>query len=147
MARGFTLVELLVVLAAIAVLLGIAAPFVAGGDQSAGLRHDAGALAAALRETRAQAIAEARETTLTLDLEARLFHREALPPVALEHSETIRFTAAASEVETRERARVRFFADGSATGGRVVLAGAERKIAVAVHWLTGRVEVSDDAGE
>ena len=44
-------------------------------------------------------------------------------------------------VSLKRRPRVRFFADGSSTGGRVTLMVGERSYAVDVDWLTGRVRV------
>jgi general secretion pathway protein H len=38
---------------------------------------------------------------------------------------------------------IRFNPDGSSTGGRIVLAGAQQRMAVGVDWLTGRVTVAD----
>ena len=38
---------------------------------------------------------------------------------------------------------IRFNPDGSSTGGRITIADGQRRIAVAVDWLTGRVSVAD----
>jgi general secretion pathway protein H len=38
---------------------------------------------------------------------------------------------------------IRFHPDGSSTGGRISLADGERRVAVGVDWLTGRVSVAD----
>ena len=46
--------------------------------------------------------------------------------------------AACSEQDT---GAIRFFPDGSSTGGRVTLMVGERSYAVDVDWLTGRVRV------
>jgi general secretion pathway protein H len=40
-------------------------------------------------------------------------------------------------------ADIRFNPDGSSTGGRIVLAEGERRTAVGVDWLTGRVSVAN----
>jgi general secretion pathway protein H len=37
--------------------------------------------------------------------------------------------------------RVRFFADGSASGGKVVLRDRGRRATVSINWLTGDVRV------
>jgi hypothetical protein len=42
--------------------------------------------------------------------------------------------------------QIRFFPDGSSTGGRIGLSRNDRRAAVAVDWLTGLVSV-DDAPE
>jgi len=38
---------------------------------------------------------------------------------------------------------IRFAADGSSSGGRIVLADGRRRVVVGVDWLTGRVSVAD----
>ena len=38
---------------------------------------------------------------------------------------------------------IRFNPDGSSTGGRISLIDGQRKVAVGVDWLTGRVSVAD----
>ena len=51
--------------------------------------------------------------------------------------------AAASEQIDDSQGRVRFFPDGTSTGGRLTLTQNERKYYVVVDWLTGRVELVD----
>jgi general secretion pathway protein H len=36
---------------------------------------------------------------------------------------------------------IRFFPDGSSTGGRVMIAAGNEKLSVDVNWLTGRVSI------
>ena len=38
---------------------------------------------------------------------------------------------------------IRFYSDGSSTGGRITVASGERKYLVDVDWLTGRVSIGD----
>ena len=37
---------------------------------------------------------------------------------------------------------IRFYPDGSSTGGRITVASGERKYLVDVDWLTGRVSIA-----
>jgi len=48
------------------------------------------------------------------------------------------FTAQ-SELVRDQTGSIRFFPDGSSTGGRVTLAAGDSKLAVDVDWVTGRV--------
>ena len=52
-----------------------------------------------------------------------------------------------SEVEEGNRGRIRFFPDGSSTGGRVTLTSDERLYHVDVDWLTGQVRVRGAGGD
>ena len=51
--------------------------------------------------------------------------------------------AAQSEVESARKGSIRFYADGSSTGGRITVSSGERKYLVDVDWLTGRVSIAD----
>jgi general secretion pathway protein H len=126
-AAGFTLLEMLVVLAVLALALAL----VAGGGAprpAVQARAAADRVAAALRTARGQAILQDRQVTVALDAPGHALRvgRDAplrLPP-------TLDLTGPPT---------IRFAPDGSSSGGRIVLAGGGRQIAVTVDWLTGRV--------
>jgi general secretion pathway protein H len=42
-------------------------------------------------------------------------------------------------------AAIRFFPDGSSSGGTISLSGANRDYFIGVDWLTGRVELLENA--
>ncbi len=44
---------------------------------------------------------------------------------------------------TSKRGAIRFYPDGSSTGGRITVASGERKFLVDVDWLTGRVSIKE----
>jgi len=142
--RGFTLLEILLVLvigaAAYAILLSV--PF--RGASSADLKSAARTLAAGLRHAQATAMATRRDAVLTVDVEEREFivsgERAARQlPKALE----IKLFTAQSEVTSERRGAIRFYPDGSSTGGRITVSAGERKFLVDVDWLTGRVAIKD----
>lgn len=144
--RGFTLIELIVVLAVLGLITALAMPMFAGALPGARLKAAARDLGAELRYARAQAIAGNRETTLTIDLAARRYailgartgpgESRALP----EELE-IKVRTARRELAGDARASIRFFPDGGSTGGRITLSRGERRYLVGVDWLTGRVTV------
>lgn len=140
MSRGYTLMEVLVVLAVIGMVLA-AVPLVAGGPRpGAEARATAIEIASALRWTRSEAIAGFRSETFTLDIERGVYQAgPARPEVALPEGMEFSLYTARSELEDEDTGRIRFFPDGSATGGRVTLAGGGQSYVVAVDWLTGAV--------
>ena len=79
-----------------------------------------------------------------MDVEARRFELTGdkrvyqLPPKI-----DISLYTATSEISAEKNGAIRFFPDGSSTGGRVTLAAGERKFLVDVNWLTGRVGIID----
>jgi general secretion pathway protein H len=66
-ASGFTLLELAVVLAIIAVAAALVLPAVGGGTETLRLRSEAGRVAALLRQARLHAVSQHRPTRVTLD--------------------------------------------------------------------------------
>lgn len=66
-ADGFTLLEVLVVLAVVAVAVGLALPAIRRGTEGVRLRAEAGRVAAVLREARQRAVTERRPTRVALE--------------------------------------------------------------------------------
>jgi general secretion pathway protein H len=141
--RGFSLIELLVVLAvmglALVLIIGYKAPWSSGLS----LRGTAAELAAGLRLARSQAIAENRPVDLSLDLAAHRYRIGSAAPHALPRQLSIGLLTINGERRSATAGDIRFNPDGSSTGGRIVLADGTRRIAVGVDWLTGRVAVAD----
>ncbi len=54
----------------------------------------------------------------------------------------VSLVTAASEQLDDTRGRIRFFPDGTSTGGRVTLSRDDRKFDITVDWLTGLVAIS-----
>lgn len=134
--------EVLVTLAVIGMVLA-AVPLVAGGSRpGAEVRAAAIELASALRQTRGAAIVGFHNEAFILDTERGVYiagsnQIEAVLPEGLELS----LYTARSELEDESTGRIRFFPDGSATGGRITLASGGHSYVVSVDWLTGAVEV------
>lgn len=142
--RAFTLLELLVVLALAAILMALVPPLLQGGVSSAELKGTARKLAAALKYVRSQAITHHQEAVLTLDLERRYFmitgkKRQYPIPDNLE----ISLVTARSELDTERVGKIRFFPDGTSTGGRITVAQGKSKYGIDVNWLTGQVVILD----
>lgn len=140
---GFTLLEIIVVLAvlgfALVLLVGYRPPWSRGFD----LDTTAAELAAQLRLARSEAIAGNRAVALELDLPARRYRAGTAAPRALPAALAIELLTVAGERRGETIGGIRFHPDGSSTGGRIVLADGTRRVAVGVDWLTGRVSVAD----
>ena len=131
--RGFTLLEMLVVLAILGLTVGLV--LARGPMRSAGLeaRSAASTIAGALRAARSQAIATDRPVTVLIDPAAHALRIGAAAPRRLASS--VGFTGPANGIT--------FAPDGSSSGGRIALATGPMRMEVAVDWLTGRVSVAD----
>ncbi len=141
---GFTLIELLVVLLIMGVLITLApAAFhrIAPGLE---MKTAAREVAGVLRQARGQAIRDNRETAVLIDTEAKVYR---LDQGARRHELSaalqVTLVTATSEQLDDTRGRIRFFPDGTSTGGRVTLSRDDRKFDITVDWLTGLVAISD----
>jgi general secretion pathway protein H len=146
--RGFTLLEIVLVLVLIAISFTILPRFVFNGVSGAELRANVRDVATALRMTRNAAITDKREAVLTLNLDGREF---TLPNDSRVHrlNEKIdlELFTAQSDLVAEKVGMIRFFPDGSSNGGRVTVGAGQRKFAVDIDWLTGRVTISELPGD
>ncbi|HEX6112644.1 MAG TPA: GspH/FimT family pseudopilin [Geminicoccaceae bacterium] len=140
--RGFTLLELLVVLAIIGVVLAFVPGFILRGQPGLDVDVAARAIADALRQARSDAVLQNREQLFALDVEQRLFRVGGQrAPVQIPRGVEITFQTARSEAMSETIGQIRFYPDGSATGGRIGLAIDGQQVEVVVDWLTGLVSV------
>jgi general secretion pathway protein H len=137
--RGFTLLELLVVLAIIGVVLALVPGFILRGQPRLDVDVAARAMADALRQARSDAVLQNREQLFALDVEERLFRIDQRAPVQIDKGIEITFQSARSEAMSETIGQIRFYPDGSATGGRIGLALDGQQVEVVVDWLTGLV--------
>ncbi len=133
---------LVLVLAAViyAVMLGVAMRGTSVGDLKAAART----LASGLRQAQTTAMVTRRDQVLTVDLDAREFLMPGdKEPRKLPEGLDLKLFTAQSEVSSPNRGAIRFYPDGSSTGGRITVASGERRFLVDVDWLTGRVSIND----
>lgn len=142
-AGGFTLLELLVVLAIAALLLAVVPPLFSAALPGVELKAAARRVASGLRLAREEAIRSGRDAAFILDVEERSFRVDGPYRVTrLPGGLKLKLEAAESEMQGEGVGGVRFFADGTSTGGRVVVARGDSGYQVGVHWLTGRIETA-----
>lgn len=134
---GFTLLELLVVLAIMALALAVAQPLIGRTADRLRLESAQTALLNALKTTRAAAIIRGTEAALVIDLNARTFRSPALPAAMLPAKVELALKVAGLETTDRSHAEIRFYPDGSSTGGDLTLRLEDRVARLCVHWLTG----------
>jgi general secretion pathway protein H len=113
------------------------------GLASARVRAASSELAGALRATRAQAIVRGQEQNFDVDTRANSYLNVKQQDVRLPRGLQVSISSAKEDRPNDHTGRIRFFPDGSSTGGRITLQSGKRQWHVNVSWLTGEVRVVD----
>jgi len=145
---GFTLIELLVVLVVIGLIAALAVPRLDRVAPNFNLRNTARELQAEFRQARSEAIRDNRESWLLFDVALGGWRRDGQSEFTAV-TESVRLTLVTAQREQIDdaRGRVRFFPDGTSTGGSVTLARGDLSYDVAVDWFDGRVSVDETKAE
>ena len=140
---GFTLIEMIAVIVLIAIVLTVSSLSLSKSLASAKVRAASKDLVAALRYTRGQAIVSGEERKLELDVDKRSYQAPKRNVQELPKGLTLKLLTAASERTGSSTGAIRFFPDGSSTGGRVRLISGDHASDVEVAWLTGEVRLRE----
>jgi len=141
--KGFTLLELIVVLFIVVLGFSVVGINLSSGNDATELKVAARDIVSALRFARGQALISHQETTVTLDLAENTYTvsgRDRIYPIPKAIDVTV--VTAQSEL-TEGSAGIRFFADGSSIGGRITLELGKATWQIDINWLTGQIELND----
>ena len=141
--KGFTLLELIVVLFILVLGFSVVGINLSSGNDATGLKVAARDIVSALRYARGQALISHQEMTVTLDLAENTYTvsgRDKLYSIP----KAIDITVVTAQTEVTEgQGSIRFFADGSSTGGRITLELGKAGWQIDINWLTGQIELED----
>jgi general secretion pathway protein H len=140
--HGYTLIELLAVLVLVAAIVALGAATITRKLPGQRLQQSAKELVAQLRYTRAQAIATGQPQVFMIDANSREWRAGEKRSGTLSKDISIVATGARNEQQRPGVAAVRFFPEGAATGGRIVLRNQRAAWQVDVQWLTGEVSLA-----
>jgi len=141
--RGFTLVEILVVImimGAVAAMIGSAMGYSLTGQQMRSASRD---LIAALRYTRGQAIVKREPQVLMLNVDEKSYRAASRAPVRLPEQFDLAIETARQEMVSQGEAGIRFYPDGSSTGGNIELSRGDTVWRIDINWLTGEVTLRE----
>ena len=137
-----TLLELLLVILLLGLIYGVTVPMLGGGVAGVELTSATRQVVAGLRKARNEAIRSRREALLSLDVDTKTFSVADDPRAyRLPQQVDISVFTAQSEIVGAQQGSVRFYPDGSSTGGRISLSIKSDKRHIDVDWLTGLATV------
>jgi general secretion pathway protein H len=151
--HGFTLLEVMVVLVIMAFIMVIVPPFLPNVMASTHVKSAARELASSLKTARSQAINYQSETTLVVNVDRENYvltggpgnlnsNNQAYKHLVLPDAAGLSLITAESEKLSEHEGQIRFFPDGSSTGGQIKLVFKDQEYLVKVDWLTGRVRIT-----
>ena len=140
-ARGVSLLEMLLVVALLAVISVLAAGAMTGGFAGMQLRSQAKQITAQLRYTRTHAIATGQPQRFTIDPQAHTWAAPNDRSGEIPEKLQVRFIGAREVQPRRGEGAIVFFPDGASTGGRVQLSANKAAMNIDVTWLTGEVRL------
>lgn len=140
-ASGFSLLEILMVMAIIAIASLLAVAVLNGGIDGLRLRSSAKEIAANLRYARAQALNTGQPQKFVIDPAAHTWRTVNDRHGEIPRKLGILFTGTRGLQARAGEGAILFFPDGASTGGRVQLQAGKAAWNVDVAWLTGEVTV------
>ena len=128
----------------IAMAVAVVAPNIGSGNQTASLNATAREIASALRFARGHALTHRKEAVFLVNLEENSYQLTDKKKVfKMTKDIAVILDIAQSQIIDEDHGGIRFFPDGSSTGGRITLELGENKRQIDVNWLTGQVEIDD----
>jgi len=140
--NGFTLIEMLAVMLILVLAASAITMATRPGQGAAGLKALALQTAAVFRTARAGAISKRAERVVVIDTGRRqIRYGHGTKPLDIGSNINLIITAADNERRAGDIAGIRFFPNGSSTGGTLRLERDQQAYEVRVNWLTGYVSV------
>ena len=140
--RGFTLLEMVCVIALVAMLAAVLLPFVPRNTSRARLQAYALEAATLLKADRNAAIRRGADVSTLVDAPSRAIRSGATAQL-VRIPDDVHFEALLPD-RCRQRvalSTISFFADGMSCGGAIALTRLDSSYEIRVNWLTGRVEI------
>jgi general secretion pathway protein H len=144
---GYLLLELLVVLAILALVLGFAVPNTRSSAAAQEPRTFATRFAFELRLARTTATLQGREVAFQINAKERWAQVDGSRRIELPATLGLTMIATQARDTNSSNARLVFFRDGSSTGGEISVAAGDVRHVVSVDWMTGAVRVEARASK
>jgi general secretion pathway protein H len=140
--EGYTLIEMIVVLGVLALILSTTLSLNFRGSESRKLQEQAREISMMLKAARTEAVIKNAETGVEADLSTNVISIHGKSErLIIDKRLRLKLLTARQEV-MGDKGSIRFFPNGTSTGGVVMLQSGERSAAVHVDWLTAKISLS-----
>jgi general secretion pathway protein H len=140
--KGFTLLELMLVLFVVILGFSVIGLNISTGNDATEHQSAARDLVSALRYAKGQALISHKETTVDLDLNENTYTVSDRDKVfTIPDTIALTVVTAQEELSGKGMASIRFFPDGSSSGGRIKLEKNSVIWQIDINWLTGQIEL------
>jgi general secretion pathway protein H len=139
---GFTLIEMLLVLTIVVMGFAVIGSNISSGTDATAHQSAARDLVSALRYAKGEALISRQEMTVALDLNDNSYtvsRRDKVYELPKDIGLTV--VTAQEELSGDGVASIRFYPDGSSTGGRIKLEKNGTNWQIDINWLTGQIEL------
>ena len=140
--QGFTLIELLLVMVVVIMGFAVIGVNISSGTDATAHQSAARDLVSALRYAKGEALISRQEMTVALDLNDNTYtvsRRDKVFSIPKDIDLTV--VTAQEELSGDGTASIRFYPDGSSTGGRIKLERKGTNWQIDINWLTGQIEL------
>lgn len=146
---GFTLVEMLVVLMLLALIASVTLVYLPTRQHTARLVTLASDVKTSMVHTRNMALRSHQDALFRIDFTQAIYWPEGAfqdhhGRGAFPDGVAVELYTAEGETRPDNSAAIRFFPDGSSTGGYVRLTQGNLSYRISVNWLTGRVHIDNE---
>ena len=141
---GFTLIELIVVISILVMAYAVIPPITNNVMAGTKVKSATRQLVSALRYSRSNAITLQKEMALILNVEENSYSiGNKTKHLDIPGESVLKLTTAKSEQLSETEGAIRFFPDGSSTGGQVALKEDEdsAEYIIDINWLTGKISI------
>jgi len=142
--QGFTLLELMVVLFIMVLGFSVIGINLSSGNNATAQQRTARDIVSALRFARGAALTSHREAAVTFNLNDNSYTVTNRDKVyVIPESIKVTLVTTQNQLLGQNRGSIRFFADGSSTGGRVSLQRDDNVWKIDINWLTGQIDLEN----
>jgi general secretion pathway protein H len=142
--QGFTLIEIIIVLIITVLGFSVIANNINSGNYGTKLQLITYEIASALRYAQSQALITQKSTSVDIDLSENSYAVSSQNKQHKFNKEiAVTLEIAEQEYTVDQIARIRFFPDGSSTGGRIKLEWGSFYKQIDVNWITGKVTINE----